>query len=233
MMSDHYSLNEFGYIPARPESSFCLGLDLGQTIDPTAACVVERIRTPIPPPEGIGSDLIQRLAEPRYELRWLERMPLRTSYVAIAAHVGSLLAKPPLRDNCQLVLDLTGVGRGVGDIFSHAGLDFIGVTITGGTDHETRDPDGINHHASKLTLVSRLQAALHSGELKIARNLPEAKVLAEELQNFRATISEATGYASFGARTGRHDDLVLALCLALWYLVGPRGMSVTQTPLLL
>jgi hypothetical protein len=41
-----------------------------------------------------------------------------------------------------------------------------------------------------------------------------------ELQNFRASISEA-GYASFGARVGKHDGLVLALVLAAWKLVAP------------
>lgn len=40
-------------------------------------------------------------------------------------------------------------------------------------------------------------------------------------------MSEA-GYASFGARVGKHDDLVLALALACWFLVGRRGLGVTQ-----
>lgn len=43
-------------------------------------------------------------------------------------------------------------------------------------------------------------------------------------------MSEA-GYASFGARVGKHDDLVLALALACWFLVGRRGLGVTQEEL--
>jgi hypothetical protein len=69
----------------------------------------------------------------------------------------------------------------------------------------------------------------HAGDLKIAKSLPEAAALASELQDFRASISEA-GYASFGARVGKHDDLVLALALACWHLVGPwrNRVAVTQ-----
>lgn len=33
-------------------------------------------------------------------------------------------------------------------------------------------------------------------------------------------------YVSFGARSGRHDDLVLALALAIWFLSGPHGWGV-------
>jgi hypothetical protein len=75
---------------------------------------------------------------------------------------------------------------------------------------------------SSFELNRRLQALLHSEELRIAKGLPEAGTLVAELQNFRATISD-TGYASFGARSGKHDDLVLALAISLWWLCGPSG----------
>ncbi len=51
---------------------------------------------------------------------------------------------------------------------------------------------------------------------KASGNVEEAK---RRAANFRASISES-GYASFGARVGKHDDLVLALALAVWWLTG-------------
>jgi hypothetical protein len=87
------------------------------------------------------------------------------------------------------------------------------VTITAG-DGETHTPDG--YRVAKLRLVSRLQASLHSGQLRIAPGLKEAKTLAMELQDFRATYAES-GTARFGAREGAHDDLVLAVAIAAWY----------------
>ena len=49
-----------------------------------------------------------------------------------------LLQRPPPTDGCKLVIDETGVGRAVGDIFYAAGLRPNRVTITAG--QEATDP---------------------------------------------------------------------------------------------
>jgi hypothetical protein len=66
-----------------------------------------------------------------------------------------------------------------------------------------------------LTLVSRLQALLHEGRLKIQKELPEAETLVRELQDFRVEFTPV-GHLTFNARSGKHDDLVLALAIAVW-----------------
>ena len=67
---------------------------------------------------------------------------------------------------------------------------------------------------------------LHAGDLKIARSLADAATLVDELQTLRASISEA-GFASFSARSGKHDDLVLAVAIAAWWMLrAPRGTTV-------
>ena len=90
------------------------------------------------------------------------------------------------------------------------------ITITGG-DQVTRD--GRDTRVPKRDLVGVVQALLQTGRLKIAPDLPLTSVLTAELLNFRATIS-AAGHDSYGAgqdwREGNHDDLVLALALAVW-----------------
>jgi len=55
---------------------------------------------------------------------------------------------------------------------------------------------------------------MSTGTSRIAKALPDARALAEELMDFRANISEA-GYTSFGAREGAHDDLVLAVAVGV------------------
>jgi hypothetical protein len=67
----------------------------------------------------------------------------------------------------------------------------------------------------KLSLVSRLQALLHEGSLKIHRDIPDAAVLVRELRDFRVEFT-AAGSLTFNARSGWHDDLVLALAIAVW-----------------
>ena len=96
-----------------------------------------------------------------------------------------------------------------------AGLSPEAITITSG-DGEGAGDGTHDHGVSKLRLVSRLQAALHAEELRIAAELKDARALVEELQSFRATISDS-GYARFGARSGRHDDLVLAVAIGAWW----------------
>lgn len=66
------------------------------------------------------------------------------------------------------------------------------------------------------SLVSQLQAALHTGWLEIAADLPDLAALKAELQNFRVNFTQA-GSMTFAARVGAHDDLVLAVAIALWY----------------
>ena len=71
------------------------------------------------------------------------------------------------------------------------------------------------HGVPKLDLVSRLQALLHEGRLKIHKDLAEAETLVRELQDFRCEFT-AAGHLTFNARSGKHDDLVLALAIAVW-----------------
>lgn len=119
-------------------------------------------------------------------------------------------------------VDQTGVGRAVFDIFRQARLSRLyGVTITGGDD-VTKSADG--WHVAKLDLVSRLQAALHSRELAVDPDLADAPVLMKEMQDFRVRFSTA-GNPIFGAREGAHDDIVLAVALALFGATQPEPLG--------
>jgi hypothetical protein len=52
--------------------------------------------------------------------------------------------------------------------------------------------------------------------LKIAAVLSDAGALQQELKDFQRKVSDA-GSATYNARTGAHDDLVLAVAIALWW----------------
>ena len=106
---------------------------------------------------------------------------------------------------------MTGVGRPVFDLFAYAGISPIGVLITSGAS-EKYDRQILN--VPKLSLVSRLQALLHEGRLKIHREIPDAPALVRELQDYRIEYTPS-GKLTFNARAGKHDDLVLALAIAV------------------
>jgi hypothetical protein len=196
----------------KEEVRYFLGLDLGQSHDPSAVTVVRRVRFLLAQ-DILGRAPVWKDEKPAiFQCGYLERVPLGTTYPSIVSHVSQLLQRPIWCGQIDMAIDQTGVGRPVADMFSAAGLSFAGVMITGG-DNETREGD--IHRVPKMTLISALQALLHEGRLHIQKELPEAAELVRELQDFRVKYTES-GHLTFNAREGRHDDLVLALAIAVW-----------------
>src|SRR6516165_6017649 len=149
-----------------------------------------------------------------YRVHHIERLPLRTPYPAQVARVAYIKNRLP-RD-ATLVID-DGGSRGVGDMFVDAGLDPIRVSIVHGLDTHWNDR---RVTVPKATLVSMLVARMHAGELFVHETLKDWPVLRRELLNFRPEITR-TGVETWNARSGEHDDLVLSLSMAIWYLSGP------------
>lgn len=206
-----------------PVDRFILGVDLGQSSDPTAICVLHHTVTPLDEwDQQIGGEVKAKHSRQRhrtrFDVRHLERVPLGTPYPEVVQRVGDLLARTPLRQGCELVVDETGVGRAVADIFDTAGLDATRVTITAG--NETTNPSPKRWHVPKGQLISIVDAMLHVGELRFSPDLTDAGALAEELKDFRRKVSDA-GRATYNARTGKHDDLVLSIAIALWRATKP------------
>lgn len=214
-------------IPAKPIDEWIVACDLGQSQDFTAICALHHRVVVI---EGEASwvaddtrQIWKQSSIETLEVRHLERLPLQTPYPAQVAHVGNLLQRPPL-NHATLVIDDTGVGRAVGDLFDQAQLKAERVTITAG--NEVTQPGFRKWHVAKSILISCLDARLHTGELKIAKELTDAPALQAELADFRRSVS-AAGRASYGARVGSHDDLVLAVAIAVWFATGRVRNTVT------
>ncbi len=151
-------------------------------------------------------------------MRHIHRWKLGTPYPTIVDDVIALMHRDPLKDDASVVIDATGVGRPVVDMFSrHPRTDFsfARVLITGG---DTASHDGGFWHVPKRDLVGAVQVALQNKRLRIAASLPEAATLTAELANFQTKININTAHDSYGAwREGTHDDLVLSLAMALWF----------------
>src|SRR5262245_23798833 len=181
-------------------SNIFVGLDLGQARDYTALAVLEQ-------------------SGERYNLRRLERLLLHTSYPAVVEHVRRLVSRPQLR-GCNLVVDQSGVGRPVVDLLRQADLPcaLVPVTITGGNSEHFDTADG--WRVSKVALVSSLIVVVQSRRLAAAPALPLAETLVQELEGFGTQVT-ASGHEVFSARSGQHDDLVLAASLAAWWAERP------------
>lgn len=171
-----------------------------------------------------------------YDLVHLERLPLGTPYTDLPARLGAIADRVrrrwvelswaddpnrpayPADAPVALVVDQTGVGRPVVDLLRQSGLGPVAVTITGGDEVIRVTAD--EYRVPKRDLAAVVQVVLQTRRLRWAKDLAEAATLRGELENFKAKIS-LSGHDSYGAgedwRAGNHDDLVLAVALAVWY----------------
>ena len=226
-------------------TDYYIGLDLGQANDFSAIAVGEEpvwIGEPPSSPYGLNetamwphdrrgwvsvADLVpaqrrhfraltyagHRPDRPPLYLRHLERMR-HLSYSTVVARVAELLRTAPLAEaETVLLVDYGGVGRGIFDMLEAAALLPIPITITGGNEPHAA-ADGWN--VPKRDLVVATQSMLQDGRLRIASGLEHASTLTKELQDYRVKLSPA-GHDSYDARSGQHDDLVLAVSLVCWF----------------
>ncbi len=203
---------------------YFVGVDLGQARDYTAIAIVQRVTQSVVPDVGEVQTTIN------YHLRHLERVELGTRYPAIIARVLDLLARPPLSEESPLVVDRTGVGAAVVDMFTAAGADPQAITIHGG-DSMVRERR--HHRVPKRDLVGTLIAIHQSGRLHTAAGLTLFPTLVNELVNFQLKVNIATGHDSYEAwRESVHDDLVLAVAMACWFAENePQGITLADPAL--
>lgn len=190
-----------------PEAEYFLGLDLGQAQDFSALVGLKRTESLERSPAG----------KRRFHFRTVgvKRWPLRTPYTSIAEDLVDTCSKPPLK-GCVLGIDKTGVGAGVVEIIRLAKPDAIikPILITGG-NRSIRQGDTWN--VPKMELVAAVTSAIESGRLEIPMMNHDAKVMSEELKAFRSKVTAAGNKtAAADWRSKQHDDLVLAIALAIF-----------------
>jgi hypothetical protein len=226
-------------LPKYSPRRYSVGVDLGQANDFTAIAVLEKT---IAPPETamfspVGESPSNRLVEGSifYDLVYLKRPRLGTPYDTIARRVADLVCELEPQGafgelgQVTLSVDGTGVGRGVVDMldteFKRRGagpgpiprVDFRRVSETG-SQTTLKRPTRTNGYWSvpKKDLVFPAVAAFQQGKIRIGK-VKDRDALVNELKNYRRTTNIATGNMAFEPwRESDHDDLLFAVCLALW-----------------
>ena len=202
-----------------------MGLDLGQATDPSALAILRE--SPVSGADGrIARDHRGELLF-RYDCLHLERFPLGTEYPAIIGRVEELVRSPKLQRS-RLVIDATGAGRPVVDLFFNSRMpaEITPLTITAGSEVREDRWNRTGNRAywvPKIELVSTVQSLLQTRRLRVVPRLALADVLKRELLDFQVKVT-ASANETFGAwREHAHDDLVLAVAMAAW--LGERQTS--------
>lgn len=211
---------------------FTAGLDLGEEVDFTALSVVQAEEGDASEELGTGS-LGAFESTPKMGVVHLERYR-HVLYPEIVRRVVQRLMRPPLWGRVELVVDATGVGRGVADMFAYLSIPFRGVVITGGDAESTSggwatDKEGnevwtpVYHRVPKKTLVAASILPFQQEALKVAPRLDLAETLKNEMVGFRWKQNPKTGHETVQHREGEHDDLILSVSLACWSILRFSG----------
>lgn len=197
ILPNHHTPN-----PSHPGHCY-VGLDLGQRLGHTAICAIEHRLLPT---GQRNFETYQFLQERELRVCLLERHPLGTSYVRVAAHIRALLQRPQFAGRSTLIVDASGPGLPFVDFLSAQGVgaNLVKVLITSsGKPHWSAGFD----HVSRQALIANLVLMIQKGDFRVDPDLPEAKTLREELRGLKLN----------GDAKGR-DDLVMAAALAAWQL---------------
>ena len=189
-----------------------IGVDLGQARDFSAISIIKQL-------QDYGMDMFEgknKIGKKYYHIVHLERPPLETSYEKIVDRVIQLYRQTK---NGSIIIDFTGVGRPVFDMFRRGRVIPYGICITGGSQFSR---DGYIYNVPKRDLAGCLQVLYQQQRIKVSGKLDHARTLNSELLDFKVKIDADTGHDTYEHRSGKHDDLVLSVACACWY--GENGI---------
>ena len=190
---------------------YVFGASLGSGMQPTAIAVVE---------QEVWKNDNWEAETSALHLRHLERLSLDATYPDTVARINTLLQSDEIKGQetgggADLILDVTGSGKAVIELFERTGLEPIAVTIVGGGVDETMVTER-DRRLPKVELVGTLQVLYQSGRLKMVKDLDLVPTLVDELQAFKMRPPRIDPNDPEAWREGQFDDLVFAVGLAAW-----------------
>ena len=198
---------------------FVVSVDLGQKQDYSALSITERKQEIIDPVNNPDTGVWKTEAERKtristwYEVRYLHRWPLNTPYDDIAGRVSDIVHNPKLDSDVHLVVDGTGVGAGVVELFRQHDLVPVEIVIHGGKN-VTRT--GNRWNVPKMDLIAALSTLFERRLINIAPS-PFRDQFVDELATFRYKLRAGGGASAEAWRQRDHDDLVLSVAQGVWY----------------
>jgi hypothetical protein len=115
--------------------------------------------------------------------------------------------------DATLLVDRTGVGLPICDMIVASGLDPVQVSLTAG-DLTTR-PERGKVNLPKKDMVASITKVIQERRIKVVKGCENAGLFRSELKNFQLKVS-ASGYTTYNAAPGQHDDTITAVGLCLW-----------------
>lgn len=212
------------------DRALVFGVDLARTTDFPAVAAVEAYREEGDIRHGDTGSLTHFCERwtcypswsPRYDVRALMRLPrpgIERGVRPVLEYVSGMLHDARRRDPklpLAVWLDISGgdflpLAR---EVFANAPKHTLtGVTMTASGEAPSRGVTQPRVSISRTTLISNLEVRLEQRQVKLPRRA--YREVRGELASLRRTISPARNLV-YETPPGKHDDLIVALSLAVW-----------------
>lgn len=161
------------------------------------------------------------------DLKMEEQMP----YMELGRYMCRLDMHTTLHGNNDLIVDSTGVGEAVCDIFEEMGLSPERIIFTGGEKARVRtESKGFGGFAPRRTinvpkteLIDTLKLAVEQRRMRISPGIAFEKDIKDQFSHFieMKTRTKKTTYGNDNPEV--HDDIVISAAMAVWYFLRQEG----------
>lgn len=183
--------------------------------------------------EWIAPKVYDPILRSEYIVRFIKRLPLNTSYPEVALHIANMLDNELFQNrNINVLIDVTGVGRPVYDSLRKEILlrqhnakviyrPEVGLRLQIGRHTLLIKPINFVHgekynrkegSLGKAFFVSKMQVLLQDKRIH-GPDTSEMQAAIDELKVYEIKVNN-DGKDTYGAKTGKHDDLATALGLS-------------------
>ena len=204
-----------------PYTEYILSQDIGKKQDATTS-MLYRIT-----PEYIDSADGTRRVTTFMDVVFMDKR--RLSYMELGDYTSEMMQAIALGDRCINLIDGTGIGEAVFDIYVAKGIDPLKIIFTSG---ETSSIESKRTEASqrfgftsgfkvpKVDMVSAAQVMFQQGRIRFAEDIEFRDECFQQLQAFVGKVNEKTHTVKYENLTDEiHDDFVVNILMACWYVM--------------
>jgi hypothetical protein len=159
------------------------------------------------------------------------------TYPEIVRKVALRVGHADLVNNCDLLIDGTGVGEALTDLLREGGLDPLPIIFTAGTKVQLVYGDFgqiflgqvgklatartiKEMHVPKVDLVDAGRLLAQQGRFWCDPQMRWADDFEAQMQGFRGKVNEKTGRTKFENENDElHDDLIVCYLMAAWWML--------------
>lgn len=211
-----------------PTVSYVIAQDIAKSVDYTTT-VIHQIR-----PETIisaSNNESSRIYTFEDEV-FRDKVQLR--YTELPQYTKELMSSLELSGRSALLIDMTGIGAAIYDMYDSFGLDPLGIVFSSGNAsnvHTNRNSSrsrfaNVSHiSVPKSDLIAALKLSVEQGRLRIAKGLRYAEEAENQFRHFVGKFNVDTKKVKMENDSPEiHDDFVVTEAMCAWYVQHMKGL---------